>query len=129
MAVDPAPTAVLLRDSYADVSLYKEADKQNVMAGDTLTYTFTLTNTGNQAADDVVLTDTLPAGYTVTQVEVISGGASTVLPSSGYTVDSTTNTITVPAAGATPITVPASTSTAPGVTTVVVTGTVSEPVA
>lgn len=129
VAVDPAPTAVLLRDSYADVSLYKEADKQNVMAGDTLTYTFTLTNTGNQAADDVVLTDTLPAGYTVTQVEVISGGASTVLPSSGYTVDSTTNTITVPAAGATPITVPAATSTAPGVTTVVVTGTVSEPVA
>ncbi len=125
VTVTPAPTAVLLRDAYADVTLYKEADKQNVMAGDSLTYTFTLTNAGNQAADDVTLTDTLPAGYAVTQVEVTTGGTTTVLPAGDYTVDAATNTITIPAASATPLTVPAATSTAPGITTVAVTGTVT----
>lgn len=125
VTVTPAPTAVLLRDTYAEVSLYKEADKQNVMAGEPLTYTFTLTNNGNLAADDVTLTDVLPTGYTVTQVEVTSGDVTSVLPTGDYTVDTGSNTITIPAASATPITVPAATSTAPGVTTVTVTGTVT----
>ena len=125
VVVTPAPTAVLLREAYADVALYKEADKQNVMAGDPLTYTFTLTNNGNQAADGVTLTDTLPAGFAVTQVEVTTGGATTVLPASDYTIDATTNTITIPAPSGPSITVPAATSTAPGITTVAVTGTVT----
>lgn len=125
VVVTPAPTAVLLREAYADVALYKEADKQNVMAGDPLTYTFTLTNTGNQAADDVTLTDTLPAGFAVTQVEVTAGGTTSVLAAGDYTVDAATNTITIPAASAAPITVPAATKNAPGVTVVTVTGTVT----
>ncbi len=125
VTVTPAPTAVLLREAYADLSLYKEADKQNVMAGEPLTYTFTLTNNGNQAAEGVTLTDTLPAGFAVTRVEVTAGGATTVLPDTGYQVDTATNTITIPSAAGTPIAVPAATSAAPGVTTVAVTGTVT----
>ena len=48
-----------------------------------------------------------------------------VLPSTGYTVDTTTNTITIPSATGTPIQVAAATAAAPGVTTVTVTGTVA----
>ena len=125
VTVTPSPTATLLRDSYAEVTLYKEADKQSVMAGEPLTYTFTMTNTGNQAAGAVTLTDTLPAGFAVTQVTVDSGAGTVVLPSTGYTVDTTTNTITIPSATGTPIQVAAATAAAPGVTTVTVTGTVA----
>lgn len=84
-----------------------------------------MTNTGNQAAGAVTLTDTLPAGFAVTQVTVDSGAGTVVLPSTGYTVDTTTNTITIPSATGTPIQVAAATAAAPGVTTVTVTGTVA----
>lgn len=125
VTVTPSPTATALRASYAEVAIYKEADKQNVTAGEPLTYTFTMTNTGNQAAGAVTLTDTLPAGFAVTQVTVDSGAGTVVLPSTGYTVDTTTNTITIPSATGTPIQVAAATAAAPGVTTVTVTGTVA----
>lgn len=124
VTVTPSPTATVLRAAYADVAIYKEADKQNVTAGEALTYTFTLTNTGNQAAEAVTLTDTLPAGFRVTQVTVSSGGSTAVLPDTGYTM-SADNTITIPNASGTPIQVAAATAAAPGVTVVSVTGTVA----
>jgi len=124
VAVTPSPTATIVRASYADVAIYKEADKQTVVAGEQLTYTFTLTNTGNQTADAVTLTDRLPAGFAVTQVTVDSGSGAVILPGSDYTV-AADNTITIPSASAAPIQVAAATVAAPGVTTVTVTGTMS----
>lgn len=124
VTVTPSPTATLLRDSYAEVTLYKEADKQSVMAGEPLTYTFTLTNQGNQAADSVTLTDQLPTGFSVTQVSVSAGGATTVLAPGDYTV-AADNTITIPSTTGKAITVPAATVAAPGIATVAITGTVA----
>ncbi len=124
VTVTPSPTATLLRDSYAEVTLYKEADKQSVMAGEPLTYTFTLTNQGNQAADSVTLTDQLPTGFSVTQVSVSAGGATIVLAPGDYTV-AADNTITIPSTTGKAITVPAATVAAPGIATVAITGTVA----
>ncbi len=124
VTVTPSPTATLLRDSYAEVTLYKEADKQSVMAGEPLTYTFTLTNQGNQAADSVTLTDQLPTGFSVTQVSVSAGGVTTVLAPGDYTV-AADNTITIPSTTGKAITVPAATVAAPGIATVAITGTVA----
>ena len=124
VTVTPSPSATLLRDSYAEVTLYKEADKQSVMAGEPLTYTFTLTNQGNQAADSVTLTDQLPTGFSVTQVSVSAGGATTVLAPGDYTV-AADNTITIPSTTGKAITVPAATVAAPGIATVAITGTVA----
>ncbi len=124
VTVTPSPTATLLRDSYAEVTLYKEADKQSVMAGEPLTYTFTLTNQGNQAADSVTLTDQLPTGFSVTQVSVSAGGATTVLAPGDYPVPAD-NTITIPSTTGKAITVPAATVAAPGIATVAITGTVA----
>ncbi len=124
VTVTPSPTATLLRDSYAEVTLYKEADKQSVMAGEPLTYTFTLTNQGNQAADSVTLTDQLPTGFSVTQVSVSAGGATTVLAPGDYTV-AADNTITIPSTTGKAIAVPAATVAAPGIATVAITGTVA----
>ncbi len=93
------------------------------MAGEPLTYTFTLTNQGNQAADSVTLTDQLPTGFSVTQVSVSAGGATTVLAPGDY--NAADNTITIPSTTGKAITVPAATVAAPGIATVAITGTVA----
>lgn len=48
----------------AMVSAVKTADPSFADVGDTVTYTIILTNTGNVAANNVVLTDAIPAGTT-----------------------------------------------------------------
>lgn len=50
--------------SHAFVSTTKVVDKVNADIGDILTYTLTLNNFGNVAANNVVITDPIPAGTT-----------------------------------------------------------------
>jgi len=52
----------------ADLSIVKTADPAEVHPGDTVTYHLTAHNDGGGAAADVELTDTIPAGLTVTSV-------------------------------------------------------------
>lgn len=128
VTVTPAPTATVTREQYADLSIYKQADKSIVQVGDTLTYTFTLTNTGSEAATGVTITDILPAGFSVSSVSLAIGGQSTVLPTGSYALDTGTNTLTVPTKGTVSITVPAMSAGTPGVAVLTVSGTiVSQP--
>lgn len=48
----------------AIIAIDKTADKAFSNVGDTITYTITVTNSGNVAANNVVITDDLPAGTT-----------------------------------------------------------------
>lgn len=48
----------------ADLAMVKTADDTDVIILQTLTYTLTVTNNGPNAADNVVVTDTLPEGVT-----------------------------------------------------------------
>jgi uncharacterized repeat protein (TIGR01451 family) len=48
----------------ADLLIGKSDDADPVLAGDSLTYTITVTNVGPETAQNVVVTDTLPAGVT-----------------------------------------------------------------
>jgi uncharacterized repeat protein (TIGR01451 family) len=71
-----AATLVLVVETIsqtADVQLDKQASASLVIAGDLLTYTLTVTNNGPLTATQVTLTDTLPAGVTVTQVTASQG--------------------------------------------------------
>lgn len=124
VTVTPSPTAAVTREQYAELSIYKQADKSSVQVGDTLTYTFTLTNTGSEAATGVTMTDTLPTGFSVTSVSLTENGQTTVLPAGSNAVDAATNTLTVPAGDAVRITVPAMTAGTPGVVILTVTGTI-----
>ncbi|MEG1647191.1 MAG: hypothetical protein RR325_00300 [Bacilli bacterium] len=56
----------------------KTVDKTNATPGDVLTYTLTLHNTGNVAANNVVLTDTIPIGTTY-----VAGSITSTLPFTG----------------------------------------------
>ena len=50
--------------TFADVSIVKAASTPQVATGGVATYTLTVTNNGPDAAEDVVVTDTVPTGLT-----------------------------------------------------------------
>lgn len=73
------------------VTLAKSASPTNVVAGGVVTYTITLANSGDEAAQGVRVTDTLPAGFTYrpgsSRVTINGASVSTADPSrSGSTL-------------------------------------------
>lgn len=68
-AVTPAP---------ADLSITKTADFPESIVGANATYTIVVTNNGPGAADDVVVTDELPAGTTLVSSSAGCSGTTTV---------------------------------------------------
>ncbi len=107
-----------------NVSIFKSADKDTVTSGDTLTYTFTLMNTGSAAAENVKFTDVLPPEFTVQTVSYNTGGQDTPITPTDYTFQG--GTLTIPSeTGSLTLSVPAATSDGPGITTITVTGTIA----
>lgn len=66
---------VILVTAVADLSLLKGDAPDPVVAGENLTYTLSLQNSGPSSAENVVVTDTLPAGVTIVSVSG-TGGAT-----------------------------------------------------
>jgi uncharacterized repeat protein (TIGR01451 family) len=58
----------------ADLTIGKTDGVTSVLPGQTLTYTLTITNTGNQGATGVVVTDTLPAAAHTDFITASDGG-------------------------------------------------------
>ncbi|MBE6733843.1 MAG: DUF11 domain-containing protein [Ruminococcaceae bacterium] len=125
VAVESDTDSVTLpRADFAQVDIVKTVDKAVVSSGDTLTYTFTIENSGNIPATNVVIMDTLPAGFEITSISSVTNGVITVYDESDYTV-SADNTLILPTGGVVTITVPARTAQGNGVTVVTVTGVVT----
>ena len=88
-----------------DLSIAKVDDKDPVDPGDTLTYTVTVTNAGPDAATNVVVTDTLPAGVTLVSTTGCGGDPNGVptctlgtIPFPGskfYTIEVTVDATTI----------------------------------
>lgn len=122
--VTSEPTSVtILREDFAQIDIVKAVDKTVISSGDTLTYTFTIENSGNIPATNVVITDTLPEGFAITSIESETDGVVTVYDATDYTVDAN-NTLILPV-GEKTITVPARDESGNGVTTVTITGVVT----
>ncbi len=122
VSASPSPSATTTVESYAELAIFKQADREVVSAGDELTYTFTLTNSGNDAATGVVVTDRLPDEFTPALVQLSMNGSTTTYTQGQYTVDPVTRVLTFPADGVTTITIPAATAEGPSVAVITVAG-------
>ena len=117
-SVTVTPTA------FADISVFKAADTDTVVSGDTLTYTFTLMNTGYEAADAITFTDAFPTEFNITGVSYTVNDVTTPVDPADYTVSG--NTLTLPAADSSlVIGVAPATDAGPGITVITVTGTIA----
>jgi len=63
-----ASAGPLMQTAYADLEIAKAGSPATAIAGESLTYTLTITNSGPSTATSVIVTDTLPAGVTVGSV-------------------------------------------------------------
>lgn len=125
VSVTPDPTATINAANYAQLSITKQSDKTTISSGDTLTYTFNITNSGNEPATNVILTDTLPADFTISQISLTSAGTTTIYQTGEYDIDPATNTLTLPNSTGPQITVPAATSAGAGTAVIQIIGTVT----
>lgn len=72
------PDCLAERDTVLEIT--KTADAERVDAGDTLTYTIEVRNTGNGAARDVVVTDQIPAELKVEKVTTAKPESRQLMP-------------------------------------------------
>ena len=79
----------------ANLVLFKEASKNNICSCDSFEYTIVLRNTGLTDATNVVVTDLLPEGFTITNIHVISDEINHNYDTSEYSVDGS-NLLTLP---------------------------------
>lgn len=123
-AVTGTDSETVTIETSANVTVFKAADKDTVAPGNTLTYTFTLMNTGNSAAESIQFVDAFPAEFTVNTVSYTVDGAETPIEAADYTI-TPPNTLTIPSTDTLSISVPAATAAGPGITIITVTGTVA----
>ena len=104
-------TETITEALYASVNIEKSVSDADIIIGQTYSYIFDLTNSGNLDATNVVLTDNLPEDFVVSSITSTTGSTTTTWDSADYTIDPSTNTLTLPNSSSTnTITVPASTS-------------------
>lgn len=103
--VTASDTATITPAQQELVTLLKAAPS-SVASGGTLPYTLIARNEGTVAAEDVVFTDTLPVGYTVSGIELTVTGMPTVIYSKDQWTQ-TNNILTFPTGTAEPVTIPA----------------------
>lgn len=121
-------SSVITADDTARVTMFKTITPETLTDGSAVTYTFTLYNYGNTEAESVVLSDTFSPAPSISSVTV----NGTAVPSSDYTyaqglltlpAASSAYALTVPAASFTQNPATGEVTSAPGITTAVVTGT------
>ena len=89
----------------ASLVIIKQSNQSVINSGDNLDYTITVSNQGALSATDVVITDTLPEGFTVNNISISQNGTTYNYAPNEYTINPATNTLTLPNAAGRAITI------------------------
>ena len=122
ITVDPSPTYTISLEDYALLTVTKEVSATEIVPNQAFDYVITIENSGSLDATNVVITDTLPAGFVVNSIVSVTDGVSTTYTPDDYTIDPTTNTLTLPTGGAVSLVVPAAVGGVSGMTTITING-------
>ena len=126
ISVTPSPTVTIPLADFANISIVKGVSTNTIVAGETYSYTLTLTNSGNLDATGVVITDVLPANFVVSSISSVTNGVQTNFTTDDYSIDTATNTLTLPSTtSALSITVPAAIGSLDGTTIITITGSIT----
>lgn len=77
VTVTPNPSVSLTLANYVSLDISKSANKTSIYSGDTLVYTFQITNNGNETARNVAFKDVFPTGYTVNNITLTTPDSPT----------------------------------------------------
>lgn len=122
ITVSPNPTVTISLEDYALLSITKEVSETEIVPNQAFDYVINIENNGSLDATNVVVTDTLPVGFSINSIVATTGGVSTTFTPADYTVDPTTNTLTLPTGGGVSIIVPASSGGVAGTTVITING-------
>lgn len=104
--IETTAELVIPKCEYADVLISKSASRDSMCCGDEIDYIITLTNVGTIDAKNVVVTDSLPEEFTLTEVHSENNGVHYKYDASEYDLDDA-NLLTLPNSTGTAIVVPA----------------------
>ena len=122
ITVTPSPTTTLPLEDYALLTITKEVSESEIVPNQAFNYVITVENSGSLDATNVVITDTLPTGFVVNSIVSVTEGVTTTFTPSDYTIDPSTNTLTLPTGGGVSLFVPAADGGVSGVTTITING-------
>lgn len=109
-------------EEYANVTIEKYQNTDNVNIGGTMVYTLVLSNSGNLDAQNVVISDQLPSQFSIVSIVSENDGNVHTYGTEEYTISSA-KLLTLPNATGTPIVVPKDDGTGINTTVITITGT------
>ena len=109
--ISETASATITKCEFAEVLITKQASSDTYCCDDEIDFFITLTNTGTIDATNVVVTDSLPENFVLTEIHMENNGEHYQFNPSEYTIDSS-NLLTLPNATGRAILVP---SLAPGI--------------
>ena len=125
ISLDSDLSHTISRAEYAELTVNKQVSESEIVTGQSFSYIITLSNSGSLEANGVIITDTLPEGFVISEITSNTGDTTTTFSTDDYTIEPTTNTLTLPTGGALSIFVPASSEGVSGTTIVTITGAIS----
>jgi len=90
--VSSSSSATITLEEYAKLSISKTSSTETITIGNPFNYIFTITNSGNCNATNVVLTDELNENFSINSITV-SGDTTTIYSPSEYTYENGTLTL------------------------------------
>ncbi len=125
ISVTPAPTATITLEDFAFLTIDKAVSANEIFPGQPFDYTITIENSGVLEARGVEVTDVLPAGFVINSITATTNGTETTYQPADYTVETSSNTLTLPTGSGAEIVVPASVGGVNGVTVIKINGTIN----